>query len=133
MVRSALVRRARQPFQLLGFLAVGIALLAVLATAASARQREEELRTVHGTVINSRNTPVPSAVVYLKNLRTMAIRTYISSQHGHYRFSGLDPNADYQIHAEHENLTSITRTISSYDSRRDILIDLKVDRKKPRM
>ncbi len=87
---------------------------------------------MHGTVVNSRNTPIASAVVYLKNLRTMAIRTYISSQRGHYRFSGLDPNADYQIHAEHENFTSITRTISSYDNRRDILLDLKVDRKKPR-
>ena len=63
-------------------------------------------------------------------MRTLAIRTYISNPQGQYRFSGLDPNADYRIHAEHQNLTSSTRTISSYDSRHDILLDLKVNRKK---
>lgn len=108
-----------------------IALLAVLATtAAHARQEKGQLRTVHGTVSDSSGAPMASAIVYLKNARTLAIRTYISNPQGQYRFSGLDPNADYRIHAEHENLTSSTRTISSYDSRHDILIDLKVNRKK---
>ena len=107
-----------------------VALLAVLATAAQARQRSPQLRTVHGTVLSPSDAPIPSAVVYLKNLRTLTIRTYISDQKGHYRFSGLDPNVDYQIHAEHQDFTSNTRTISSYDSRHDIIIDLKVNRKK---
>ena len=107
-----------------------IALLAALATAAHARQEKGQLRTVHGTVYNSAGAPIASAVVYLKNARTLAIRTYISNPEGQYRFSGLDPNADYRIHAERQNMTSSTRTISSYDSRHDILMDLKVNRKK---
>jgi protocatechuate 3,4-dioxygenase beta subunit len=107
-----------------------IALLAVLATAAHARQEKGQLRTVHGTVYDSSGAPIASAIVYLKNVRTLAIRTYISNPQGQYRFSGLDPNADYRIHAEHQDLTSSTRTISSYDSRHDILMDLKVNRKK---
>ena len=107
-----------------------IALLAVLATAAHARQEKGQLRTVHGTVYDASGAPIGSAIVYLKNLRTLAIRTYISDAQGLYRFSGLDPNSDYRIHAEHQDLTSPTRTISSYDSRHDILLDLKVNRKK---
>jgi Carboxypeptidase regulatory-like domain len=107
-----------------------VALLAFLATAAHARQEKGQLRTVHGTVFNASDKPIGSAIVYLKNVRTLTIRTYISDSSGQYRFSGLDPNADYRIHAEHQNLTSATRTISSFDSRLDILLDLKVNRKK---
>ncbi|MDE3135766.1 MAG: carboxypeptidase regulatory-like domain-containing protein [Acidobacteriota bacterium] len=107
-----------------------VALLALLATAVYARQDKAQLRTVHGTIFNSSEQPIGSAIVYLKNVRTLAIRTYIADRNGQYRFSGLDPNTDYQIHAEHEDLTSNTRTISSYDSRHDILLDLKVNRKK---
>lgn len=105
-------------------------LLSVFAATAAASGQQAQLRTVRGTVLNSNNAPMPSAIVYLKNMRTLAVRTYISSSQGHYRFSGLDPNVDYKIHAEHAGLTSTTRTISSFDSRQEFIIDLKVDRKK---
>lgn len=111
-----------------GSLAV-LVLLGSLATATAAAQ-QGQLRTVRGTVLNASNAPMASAVVYLKNMRTLAVRTYISSSHGGYRFSGLDPNVDYKIHAEHAGLTSATRTISSFDSQHEFIIDLKVNRKK---
>lgn len=107
-----------------------LALLGMLATAAAARQEAGQLRTVRGTVVDASNAPLASAIVYLKNMRTFAVRTYISSSEGHYRFSGLDPNVDYKIHAEHHNLTSTTHTVSSFDSRRQIFMVLKVNRKK---
>jgi hypothetical protein len=37
---------------------------------------------------------------------------------------------DYEIHAEHDGLTSSTRTISSFDTRRDIEVVLKLSKKK---
>lgn len=111
-------------------LLAALALLGLLGTSATARQSSDRLRMVRGVVVNAKNEPVPSAVVYLKNTRTLAVRTYIASNEGHYRFSGLDPNADYQIHAEHQDFTSAIHTISSYDSHRDIVVALKVDRKK---
>lgn len=101
-----------------------------LAPIVAARQRSAQLRTVHGTVIDASGTPVSGAVVYLKNMKTLAVRTYFSSPKGRYHFSGLDPNVDYQIHAEHQDLTSPSRVISSYDSSPDIVVELKVDRKK---
>ena len=58
------------------------------------------------------------------------MRTYISDKSGEYRFSGLDPNVDYELHAESGNMTSNTRTLSSFDSRKDIVISLKLDKEK---
>jgi hypothetical protein len=93
-------------------------------------QKEPELRTVHGSVIDKAENPVPSSIVYLRNMKTQAVRTYIADETGDYRFSGLDPNVDYEIHAEHNDMESATRTISSYDSRRDINLPLKLSHKK---
>ncbi len=119
-------------------LALMLALTFSIAAASPARAQtkdqkraEAQLRTVHGSVLDKAENPVPSSVVYLKNLKTQAVKTYIADDTAHYRFSGLDPNVDYEIHAEHADATSPTRTISSYDTRRDIEATLKLTRKKP--
>lgn len=107
-------------------------LLALVAGVAAAQdqKRESQLRTVRGAVVDKQDNPIASGVVYLKNLRTLTVKTYISDDTGQYRFSGLDPNVDYEIHAERGDSTSAKRTISSFDSRREIVINLKVDKKK---
>jgi Carboxypeptidase regulatory-like domain len=94
------------------------------------KKAEAQLKTLHGVVIDKNENPVPSSVVYLKNVKTQSVKTYIADDSGNYRFSGLDPNVDYEIHAEHDGLTSPTRTVSSFDSRRDIEVVLKLSRKK---
>jgi hypothetical protein len=66
----------------------------------------------------------------LKNTRSNVVRSYISDDSGNYRFSGLDPNADYEIHAEKDGSTSATRTVSSFDSKKDLVVNLKIDKKK---
>jgi hypothetical protein len=96
----------------------------------SARQKDSQVRTVHGGVLDKSDNIVNGGVVYLQNKKTQVIRTYISDEDGQYTFSGLDPNVDYDIHAEQNGLTSITKTISSFDSRKDIVLTLKLDRKK---
>jgi hypothetical protein len=63
-------------------------------------------------------------------MKTQSVKTYIADETGNYRFSGLDPNVDYELHAEHDDLTSATRTVSSFNSSRDIEVVLKVTRKK---
>jgi Carboxypeptidase regulatory-like domain len=107
-------------------------LLAFFATASVAQdnKHETQLRTVHGVVTDKSEAPIPAGVVFLKNTRTNAVRSYIADENGNYRFSGLDPNADYEIHAEKDGAKSPTRTVSSFDSRKDIVINLKIDKKK---
>lgn len=106
-------------------------LLVTLAANAQDKKGEIQLRTVHGAVLDRGENPVPSSVVYLKNVKSQAVKTYIADDTGHYRFSGLDPNADYEVHAEHGELMSPTRTVSSFDSRRDIDVPLKLTKNKP--
>ncbi|HET9401770.1 MAG TPA: carboxypeptidase-like regulatory domain-containing protein [Candidatus Acidoferrales bacterium] len=105
---------------------------AVLAVAVPAQDKDKEtqVRTVHGTVVDKDGNNVTTGVVYLKNLKTQDIRTYISDETGQYRFSGLNPNVDYEIHAERNGEASSTKKISSFDSRKDIVITLKLDQKK---
>ncbi len=115
--------RRKRNLSFLGTLLV----LVLLALSAGA---QSELRTVRGAILDKAENPVSSAVVYLKNVRTLAVKTYISDRSGEYRFSGLDPNVDYEVHAESESMTSNTRTVSSFDSRKDIVISLKLDKEK---
>ncbi len=120
----------RKPAILLPCIVVALSLLAIMVAEAPAQSRESQLRTVRGTVTNRDDSPIASAVVFLKDLRTLTVKTHISDDAGNYRFSGLDPNVDYEIHAEYQDLASAKRTISSLDGRKDMVINLKLDRKK---
>ncbi len=110
-----------------GLVVIGIL---VAGSAALGQKGEPKLRTVHGTVVNKDENGVATAVVYLENTRTQVVKTYISDDNGRFRFSGLDPNVDYEIHAEQGDMTSAKRTISSFDSRKEIDVTLKLDKKK---
>ena len=109
---------------------LALVILFALPLAAQDKKADAQLRTVHGSVIDSGENAVASGVVYLVNVKTQAVKTYIADESGNYRFSGLDPNADYELHAEHGDLTSATRTVSSFNSSRDIEVILKLSHKK---
>ena len=111
---------------------MAVAVFAVAAAVAGARNQnsQTELRTVHGVVLDKSENPVASSIVYLLNTKTQDVRTYIVDSTGQYRFSGLDPNVDYEVHAEHGDMRSSTHTVSSFDSRRDIEIVLKLSHRK---
>jgi hypothetical protein len=105
-------------------------ILCVFAGAAQDSKKETQLRTVRGVVTDKSENPLPNSVVFLKNVRTNAVRSNFADSEGNYRFSGLDPNADYEVRAEFEGAKSPLRTVSSLDSRKEIVINLKIDRKK---
>jgi len=94
------------------------------------KKHEAQLRTVRGVVADKSDNPLSGSVVFLKNVRTNSVRSSYTDDTGNYRFSGLDPNADYELHAEKEGAKSPTRTVSSFDSRKDIVLNLKIDKKK---
>ena len=110
-------------------LAVALLLFAAVG-AAQDKKREAQLRTVRGVVADKSDSPLSGSVVFLKNMRTNTVRSSYTDDTGSYRFSGLDPNADYELFAEKEGTKSSTRTVSSFDSRKDIVLNLKIDKKK---
>jgi protocatechuate 3,4-dioxygenase beta subunit len=113
-------------------LGAGVWLLAAVGVLAATglKAQERRLRTVRGFVVDASGAPVPNAIVYLKNLHTQSVRTFIAESEGRFRFSGLDPNVDYELYAEHGDLASPHRTISSFDTRPEIVVTLKLVRKK---
>jgi protocatechuate 3,4-dioxygenase beta subunit len=107
-----------------------LSLVLVLTFSVAVQAQDAQVRTVHGQVVDKQGDPLKGGVVYLQNLATQVVRTYISDDAGEYRFSGLDPNVDYELHAETADQTSPTRKLSRYDDRKDIVLILRVDKNK---
>ena len=116
--------------RMLGFVALAALTASLLFAQDKPKGKESELRTVRGTVVDKAETPVETAVVYLKNVHTQDIITHLSDSDGTFRFSGLDLNVDYEIHAEKEGMTSANRSVSNFDTRKEFVLTLKLDRKK---
>jgi hypothetical protein len=107
-----------------------IVLLAAGLAASQGNKKETQLRTVSGLVTDKSETPLPGSVVFLRNMRTNAVSSRFADKDGNYRFSGLDPNVDYEVHAELDGAKSASKTMSSLDSRKEMTLNLKIDKKK---
>ncbi len=83
-------------------------------------------RTVSGTILDENSRPVVGATVFLKNEKTKAIRSYISTADGHFRFSQVDMSVDFDLWSEKDGKKSATRTVSSWDDRKEFILDLKI-------
>jgi hypothetical protein len=84
-------------------------------------------KVAEGKVVGSNSQPVVGAIVYLKNTKTGDIKSFISVADGSYRFGQLSPEIDYEIWAEYQGRKSNTKTISSFDSKKLMDYQLKVD------
>lgn len=103
-----------------------LAVLVLPAVAQRGKNTENQPRSLQGQVTGSNDAPLNNAVVYLKNTRTLAVRSYISGQDGNYHFSGLAQNVDYEVYAELDGQKSDTKTLSGFDTRPKSVINLKV-------
>jgi hypothetical protein len=83
-------------------------------------------RNVAGLVVDANSTPVQSATVFLKNQKTKSIRSYTSSSNGGFRFTQVSMTDDYDLWAEKDGKKSPTKTVSSWDARKDFQTELKL-------
>src|SRR5271170_2529847 len=88
------------------------------------------VRVVQGLVLNAEGQPQENAVVYLQDQKSQEVRTYITETDGHYRFGQLSSDVDYQLWAEYKGRKSKTKSISSFDSKKQFNFDLKIDTSK---
>jgi hypothetical protein len=102
--------------------------VAVPGAAVFAQDRGPVQRVVQGKVVDADNAPIKGAVVYLKDSRSLAVKSYFSDDQGGYRFGQLSPNTDYEIWAEYSGKKSAVKTISSFDSKSQFNINLKIDK-----
>ncbi len=110
-------------------------LLLLLALTASwapgfAQSIGQSERVVQGIVRDSSDQPQANAVVYLQDQKSLEVRTYITEADGRYRFGELSSEVDYQLWAEYKGHKSKTRSISSFDSKKQFTFDLKIDTSK---
>lgn len=83
-------------------------------------------RVVSGAVLNANSEPVEGATVFLKNQKTKSIRSYTSAAKGHYYFAQVNMAEDYDLWAEKSGAKSPVKTVSSWDSRKEFISDLKL-------
>src|SRR5215469_230348 len=110
-------------------LSVSVAQTVSLGSEATADKNQEQGRNVTGQVFSKADAPISEAVVYLKNTKTLTVKSFITEKDGGYRFHGLSPNIDYEIYADFQGQKSPTKTISSFDTRNNITLNLHVDTK----
>ena len=110
---------------------VALLLLVTLASAAPFEKQRNDTsgRSVVGKVMDRNETLLPNAVVYLTNPRTRAVKTYIVGQDGTYRFPSLSPNTDYEVYAQFNCKKSDSKSVSQFDNRQQVVINLRVDAK----
>jgi len=108
---------------------VAVAMFMTFAGTLAVAAQELQLRTVQGKVIDPENRAVASAVVYLRDDRTDSVRTCITNLSGDYRFSWLGKYDDYELGAHTESAQSSRRHISQWDTRNQLVINLKLHKK----
>ncbi len=103
---------------------------AQLGGMAPERRKEKPVtsRELTGQVMEkSSDAPLANCVVYLKNTKTLAMKTFITDKDGNYRFAALAMNVDYEVYADNNGKRSETKTLSAFDSRPKATINLRVD------
>jgi Carboxypeptidase regulatory-like domain len=100
--------------------------ISVAAHASPDKKDKAQGRLLYGKVLDRQDNPVVNAIVYLTNMRTHAVKTYIVGQEGTYRFPGLS-TVDYEVYAQYNGRKSDTKSVSQFDDRPQVYIDLRVD------
>jgi len=109
--------RARRPIAVLA---------AVMMLGAVAGAQNFGLRNLQGKVLGAHDAPINGAIVYLQNSRNNDVKTFISTMGGSYRFADLSADTDYTVWAAYQGKKSSTRTVSSFDTRKLVIIDLHI-------
>jgi hypothetical protein len=96
------------------------------AAAAAVTTKVPVLRTVEGEVCSKQGLPIKGAVVYLKDEKSLAVKSYLSDEQGHFHFRQLSMSLDYDLWAELNGKRSRTRNISQFNSKPDLRYKLKL-------
>lgn len=101
-------------------------MLAAVAHASPDKKDKNAGRLLYGKVLDGQDNPLVNAVVYLTNTRTRTVKTYIVSQDGTYRFPALSTSVDYEVYAQYNGHKSDTKSVSQFDDRSQVYIDLRI-------
>ncbi len=92
------------------------------------RREEANSRAVMGIVTTADDKLIGGAVVQLKDMRTLQVRSFITLDDGQYHFSGLRSDIDYELTARSGDMTA-TKKLSLFDNRKSAVMNFKLDKK----
>lgn len=95
------------------------------------RQEKREAateRVVEGIVSDPDGKFIDGAVVTLKDMRTLQVRSFYTQKNGAYHFSGLKLDNDYEIEAKFNDMNSGWKRLSIFDTRKVPVINLKLEK-----
>ena len=109
----------------------GIVAFCLAVAPAAAQKKEKEKpneRSVVGVVLDNGDNPIEGAVVQLKDMKSLVIRSFITRTDGRYHFDPLSTEIDYELKASHQGKSSNTRLLSTFDSRKKASMNLKIEK-----
>jgi len=83
-------------------------------------------RIVKGAVVDANSVPVAGATVFIKQQKTKGVRSYTSTANGRFQFAQVNMAEDYDLWAEKDGKKSAVKTVSSWDSRKEFEVELKL-------
>lgn len=92
------------------------------------KRAEANLRSVQGLVVDAANNPAAGAVVQLKEMRTLQVRSFITQNDGSYRFFNVKMDTDYQLTVKHRESTAGPRNLTIFDTRKEAIINFKLEK-----
>ncbi|MFM2126359.1 MAG: hypothetical protein RL328_2810 [Acidobacteriota bacterium] len=87
-------------------------------------------RAIDGLVMDAMKNPAPRAIVQLKDMKTLSIRSFVAQNDGTFHFAGLKMDTDYELKATLGELSSETKRVSSFESRKVVTVNLQLQEKK---
>ena len=93
---------------------------------AQTKNDDQSTRSVQGIVSEAGGRPVQGAVVQLKDMKTLQIRSFYTEADGSYHFAGLSTNVDYELKASHQGSESSSKTLSVFDGKKNAVVNMKL-------
>jgi len=110
------------------FAAMVLALGASLAAAQTAKN-PVRVFAIKGSVVDQKGRPVGLALVYLKESRSRMLRIKRVERDGHFTFTMLSGQFDYEIYAEQADMVSETTLVSDPEQKPEVIVNLKLTKK----
>jgi len=88
-----------------------------------AKKKGPTSKTVSGQVLDPKDNGLDGATIALKDLQTGKTIDVFTDNGGHYQFTDLRFDHDYELTANYKGAKSETRQVSSFDTRARLIIN----------
>ena len=90
-------------------------------------------RSIEGLVKDAADNPVRGAIVNLKDIKTSKVVSFATKEDGKFAFRDLSMEVNYELTAQHDQITSPVKKVSPYDTRKNIVLTFRLEPPKPQL